>query len=178
MNRWGAVLLVAGLVLVAGKATAAVGVGTSRRASVGSRWAAAGVHPALQALLDAWEREGWFDVEVGTPFGGFPGGGLRTASDAGGQLAACQQGLSGACTLAETPHGRGAALDIWPAGFVPTRDYASQPGTLELMRQFGQWAKTQGFDWGGDWANPDMPHVEMRGWRSLPFPPPNGGYWA
>jgi hypothetical protein len=135
---------------------------------------AAGVHPGMQALLDAWENEGWFDVMVGEPFAGFPGGGLRTAADAAGQAAACQADLSNACTLADTPHGRGAALDIWPVGFVPTKSHAEQPlpGMLERMMEFGRWARSKGYEWGGDWADPDYPHVQLRAWRSLPFPPP------
>lgn len=175
MRGWGPVLVVAGLLLLAGGSVAAAAPST-RRATVYNRWAAAGVHPQMQALLDLWEQEGWFNVEVGTPFAGFPGGGLRVAADAAGQLAACQSGLSNACTLADTPHGRGGALDIWPEGFIPTKSYAEQPGTRELMIAFGQWAKSKGYVWGGDWANPDYPHVEMRNWRSLPYPPPNGGY--
>lgn len=174
-SRWPLVLVAAGVLLLAGGAAseAAAAPGSGRRAQVLNRWAAEGVHPGMQALLDAWENEGWFDVEVGTPFAGFPGGGLRLPSDAAGQAKACQEGLSNACTLADTPHGRGAALDIWPVGFVPTKTYAQQPGMLEKMQEFGRWAASKGWVWGGNWSNPDYPHVELKNWRALPYPPPD-----
>lgn len=177
MPRWLLVGLGVGVLLLAGGAAAEAGAsaGSGRRAQVLNRWEAFGVHPDLQALLDAWEREGWFNVQIGTPFANFPGGGLRTAADAAGQAAACASGLSKACDLTSTPHGRGAALDIWPEGFDPLRTYDQQPGTKEAMISFGQWAQSKGFTWGGAWADPDYPHVEITAWRSLPYPPPDYG---
>jgi hypothetical protein len=129
-----------------------------------------GVHPAIRALLDAWEREGTHIVVIGGG-GSWPSGGLRV--DESSQAAAAAAGLSSAATLATTPHGRGAALDVWPEGFNPHRSFEEQPGMRELMVVFGEWAEAKGFAWGGRWAKPDMPHVELRDWRSLPFPPPD-----
>lgn len=176
MNKGLLIALGIGLVLLAGggiSEAAAAEATSSRGARVINRWAAAGVHPDMQHLLDLWEQEGWFDVQVGTPFGGFPGGGLRTATDAAGQASACQNGLSNACTLGQTPHGRGGALDIWPVPFNPLQSFDAQPGTREAMIAFGNWAKSHGYVYGGDWPKPDYPHVEMANWTSLPFPPPS-----
>lgn len=161
-----------GLVLLAGPSIADAAA-TISGSKITNRSAATGVSPEMQHLLDLWEAQGWFTISIGVPFAGFPGGGLRTAADAGGQQAACEGGLSNACTLATTPHGRGGALDIWPQGFNPLLTFDAQPGMLDLMTQFGQWAQSQGYTWGGSWATPDYPHVEEKDWPSLPYPPPN-----
>lgn len=144
-------------------------------ATVFNREVARGVHPALQNLLDAWEQEGWFDVVVAS--------GVRTQAQQAANYAA---GLTKASDVSTTPHGRGAALDIHPAGFDQSKCFAGQPGMLDKMNAFGNWAKTKGMVWGGDFSGyyspackaidnvqGDRPHVEIAGWRSLPFPPPN-----
>lgn len=161
-----------GLVLLAGPSISDAAA-TISGSKITNRSAANGVSFQMQALLDLWEAQGWFTVSIATPFAGFPGGGLRTASDAAGQQAACEGGLSNACTLSTTPHGRGGALDIWPLGFNPLLTFDAQPGMLDLMTQFGQWAQSQGYTWGGAWTTPDYPHVEEKDWTSLPYPPPN-----
>lgn len=144
---------------------------------VRNRDAAAGVHPDLQGLLDAWDREGSFDVLVA------PNGGLRV--DPAIQTLLATAGASRATTLSTTPHGRGAALDIWPVGFDAYGPLLSeQPEAQSQMREFGEFAKARGFVWGGDWTNfkqtqaqkdgldpgGDWPHVEIAAWTSLPFP--------
>lgn len=140
---------------------------------------ARGVHPDLQALLDAWEREGWFPVTIGSgTFGGIAyNGGLRTSAVAQAKTAGA--GLSKASTLASTPHGRGAALDVWPVGFDPARPFSAQPQMQQLMQAFGEFAERRGLVWGGRWKNfmspgaevaGDWPHVEVPHWASLPFP--------
>jgi hypothetical protein len=148
-----------------------------------NRERASGVHPDLQALLDAWLQEGTFDISIGGG-GGFPNGGLRTQGDVDTAAAA---GLSNATELSQTAHGRGGAIDVWPAGFNPFRSFDEQPGMQDLMRSFGQWAQSKGFVWGGTFGGfysssarvtGDWPHVEMRNWRSLPFPPPDYGAYA
>ena len=135
---------------------------------------AKGVHPELIQLLQAWNISGEFDVQVSPS-----GGGLRKS------LQDTEFG-SNATNLAETPHGRGGALDVWPIGFDPYKTLMSQPYVMEQMRIFGHFAKAKGFVWGGDWQNfkvtdaqkrgidppGDWPHIEMKNWRSLPFPPP------
>lgn len=165
---WLALAIVAAGLLVTGFGVASVLPTAS--GLVRERERADGVHPALQALLDAWEREGTHVVVIG---GGedWPPGGLRT--DALGQAAAAAVGLSGAMTLQQTPHGRGAALDVWPEGFNPRQSFEAQPGMRELMVVFGEWAERKGYAWGGRWTKQDFPHVELRDWRSLPFPPPD-----
>ncbi len=119
---------------------------------------AAGVHPSLIGLLSDWERDGTHDVLVagGAPW---PNGGFES-------------GLSKARSLLDTPHGRGAALDIWPAGFIPSRSMGDQPQMLALFTAFGDFAVAHGFHWGGHWITfKDLPHVELPNWRSLPYPP-------
>ena len=171
MNRTWLIALGIGFVLLAGPAIADAAAALTGRLVV-NRSAAEGVTLTMQHLLDLWEVEGDFPVMVATPFAGFPGGGLRTAADAAGQQAACEGGLSHACTLAQTPHGRGGALDIWPVGFDPLQTFDAQPYMFTLMKQFGQWAQSKGYTWGGTWSTPDYPHVEESDWQSLPFPPP------
>lgn len=126
-----------------------------------------GVHPQLQQLLDAWAREGTHNVVVAD----YPGpGGLRT--DEAEQQELHADGLSGAASLIDTPHGRGAALDVHPEGFDPHRGFGSQADAELRLRAFGEFAERYGFVWGGRWSKPDMPHVELPNWRALPFPPP------
>lgn len=181
-SKWPVLAGILGLLLLAGASGAAAAVTDTRRARVINRYAARGVHPDLQAFLDWWEQNGPFDVEIGQ-LDGYPGGGLRTAADAGGQAAACASGLSNACDLASTPHGRGAALDLWPVccGFSPTLSW--EQWTPEIKSAFltiGQLAESQGLTWGGRWRSTtfphgDQPHIELPYWRSLPYPPPDYG---
>lgn len=154
---------------------------TGATCSVLHRERAAGVHPALQQLLDAWTNEGDFDVVVGGG-AGVPGGGLRTQDE---EDEAVAEGNTLSSSLASTPHGRGAALDVWPAGFAYSLPFSAQPGMQDLMRRFGEWAEGKGYTWGGRWGvsfgngedgrplHGDWPHVEISGWQSLPFPPPD-----
>lgn len=142
---------------------------------------ARGVHPALRALLTEWNRVGTHTVVVAPGATDWPyPGGVRT--DADGQAAAAAAGLSRATTLRSTPHGRAAALDVWPEGFNPRRGFDVQPSMEPLFRIFGEWAERQRvlvgdreflFRWLGKAG--DLPHVELIGWEALPFPPPNYG---
>lgn len=182
MKKWAPVLIVAGVLLLAGGAVNAAAAEPSRRARVINRQAARGVHPELQGFLDWWEFNGPFDIEIGQ-LAGFPGGGLRTEADAGGQAAACAADLSAACSIIDTPHGRGAALDLWPVGFGfnPWLPWAQQPAEIKAaFAKIGQLAEVYGLEWGGRWRTAqmpdgDQPHVQMRNWRSLPYPPPAYG---
>jgi hypothetical protein len=165
-----------------------VPAGGARGANVFNREVARGVHPNLHTLLDDWQNEGWFDVVVAS--------GVRTQAQ---QTANFKAGLTRASDVKTTPHGYGAALDIHPSGFDDTRCFVSQPEMLAKMNTFGTWAKTKGFIWGGDWKGKyvngvyvpasfspacwevdhvegDRPHVEMVGWRTMQYPPPN--YWS
>ena len=133
---------------------------------------AAGVRPELRALLDDWAREGTHPVLVA------PDGGLRFgAADAAKQAAFFASGASKAATLADTPHGRGAALDVWPVGFAPGKTMDSQPTMRARFQVFGEWAERKGFTWGGRWksfgVDGDAPHVEIPNWRRLPMPTGN-----
>lgn len=138
-----------------------------RTAHVLNRERAAGVHPSLLKLLDDWERVGWFDVMIA------PDGGVRT--DEAKQAKLYAQGVTKAKSLSETPHGRAAALDIWPVDFEPfvSGTWAAVPEVVKTQfYAFGQFAQEQGFNWGGAWSSfKDYPHVEVPNWRLLPFPP-------
>lgn len=151
---------------------------------VHERARAKGVHPTLIAFLDWWEENGEFDILVA------PDGGVRT--DPAVQLAAFNAGNSKARTLDQTPHGRAAALDLWPVGFQANRDWAGQKDQtmMDKFRTIGTaWKENFGGVWGGDWlANPgdaigwDAAHCEIKGWAgttafiaALPYPPPNYG---
>lgn len=167
--------LLAVVVVVAGAASSGTfTLGAGSRVLYRER--ADGVHPDLQWLLDEWEREGTFVVQIaGGPDWPYPGG-VRT--DEATQQAAAAAGLSAATSLAQTPHGRAAALDVWPDGFNPHLTFDAQPGQLQLMQTFGAWAESKGFTWGGRFSTPDYPHVEIVNWRNLPFPPPTYSRFA
>lgn len=140
--------------------------GTPTGGRVQNRERARGALPPLQAFLDWWDRNGPFSILVA------PDGGLRT--DAAKQAMYYAQGNSKAKTLAQTPHGRGAALDLWPVGFNPSKDLKLQPDIKAKFEEMGAIAKGQ-FDltWGGDWGW-DFPHVEIKSWSKLPYPPTGG----
>jgi hypothetical protein len=138
--------------------------GTPSGPRVQNRERAKGAVAALQAFLDWWDANGPFAILVA------PDGGVRT--DAAKQAMYYEQGNSKARTLEETPHGRGAALDLWPVGFNPRLKLEAQPEVKAKFETMGRIAKEQfGLTWGGDWGW-DFPHVEVKNWRrSLPYPP-------
>ena len=143
---------------------------------------ARGIHPQLRALLDSWCVDGSHNVLVA------PNGGVRT--DEALQASTAAAGLSQAKTLRSTPHGRAAAVDVWPVSFLPFvplsaggtgSRWVSWEQLPELVRNefflFGLFAETKGLKWGGRWRgktfpNGDQPHVELPDWQSLPFPAP------
>lgn len=143
---------------------------------------ARGVHPRMLVLLLEWAKRGTFDVVVAMH------GGVRL--DQGVQSMLSGGGMSAASTLKMTPHGRGGALDLWPAGFlssVPTSfgGTAARWGTWEGLPQrvrdefaeLGRFSQALGYRWGGVWVGKsyphgDQPHHELADWQRLPFPPP------
>lgn len=148
----------------------------SKRPLVLHRERAEGVHSSLIALLDAWEREGSFPILVA------PDGGLRIgAIAAASQLRFYLTGLSKAKTLSETPHGRGAALDIYPVGFDSKKGLSKQPEIRAKWLTLIAFAQARGFISGKDWTSfvapdgttGDWPHLQMANWTKLPYPPPD-----
>lgn len=140
-----------------------------------------GVHPQLQQLLDVWSREGTHNIVIagGTVRGVRYVGGLRTQAD---QDEAAEHGLTKAPALVDTAHGRGAALDVWPEGFDPSRGFTTQPEAHAQALAFLDFAERYGFDTGRNYAmvapdgtRGDLVHVQLPNWRMLPFPPPNYG---
>jgi hypothetical protein len=133
---------------------------------VQNRERANGAAAPLQAFLDWWDTNGPFPLVVA------PDGGVRT--DAAKQAGYYAAGTSKAKTLDQTPHGRAAALDLWPAGFNPRVPLDQQPDIKAKFKQMGAIAKSQfNFTWGGDWGW-DYPHVEVKGWKNMPYPPKTG----
>lgn len=150
-------------------------------ALVRNRDRANGVHQSLQALLEAWIADGSHDVLIA------PNGGLRT--DPALQKTLAANGNSNATSLEQTPHGRGAAIDVWPVSFLPfvpkhsggigLRWYGWDELPAKVRAEFaafGVFAEARGFRWGGRFTgtkfpNGDQPHVEITTWRSMPFPP-------
>lgn len=134
-----------------------------------------GVVPELRETVLRWD--GPFDILVA------PDGGLRT--DPAKQLQYFNEGNSKARTLAETPHGRGAAVDLWPMSFNPSRPLFTaaeddknktdvsrftihQPIAFAHFEYMRAWATRHGLTILGRW---DLPHWELPQWRSLPYPP-------
>ncbi|RJS26082.1 hypothetical protein DRW03_06380 [Corallococcus sp. H22C18031201] len=154
----------AGGALVAG----VVVVMTRRRAPGGTplvyhRERAAGVDARLLAFLDWWEVHGAFPLVVADK------GGRRTSEAE--QAALYARGVTKARTLAETPHGRGGALDLVPYDVERRVGLYEGPGVAAQYAAMGAAAKAQGLVWGGDWTSiKDMPHVEVADWRRLPMP--------
>lgn len=126
-----------------------------------------GVDQRLQDFLDWWEGYGPFPLTV------MIDGGVRT--DEAKQAQFFATGVSGAKTLAETPHGRGGAMDLYPTINGEIRGLLYDPDQEEAatyFRQMGALAKEHGLKWGGDWLRrKDLPHVEVPDWKELPFPP-------
>jgi D-alanyl-D-alanine carboxypeptidase len=148
-----------------------------------------GVDDRLSWFLAGWQVHGPFEIVIP------PDGGVR--KDAARQAVFYAQKTSNAATLADTPHGRAGAIDICPYGPTPLTRKGStvfvlgpqypenlpphlQAECVAKFRRIGAIAKRLGFVWGGDWARPDMPHIEVPDWRLLPFPPPTapGGFRA
>mgnify|MGYP001584753333 CR=1 FL=1 len=103
------------------------------------------------------------------------------------QLALFAAGRSKAPDERSTAHGRGAAVDAAPARVV--QGYCAGiylpidgPEALERYERYGESMERAGLAWGGRWLkafpptkeNPrggDLGHVELPGWRELPFTP-------
>lgn len=127
------------------------------------RQRAAGVRPELIAFLDAWDSYG----EAPFPVVVCPDGGLRT--DEAKQHALFVAGKTKAETLANTPHGRGAAVDVAPYRLVKGR-YAPDFSVKDDFRIIGEFAEALGLVWGGRFHGFfDGPHIQIRDWRSLPM---------
>lgn len=171
----------AAIIVGAGVVVAGAGAVAATRGKVHFIEHAAGVHPALRALLGEWNRNGSHEISVAPADTNWPTpGGVRT--DAEQQAADYRAGLTRASTLDQTAHGRAAAIDVWPKGFNPRRGFDSQPTMEHLFRVFGEWAERQvvvldeveyRFNWLDEIT--DLPHVEIIGWRALPYPPPDYG---
>lgn len=135
--------------------------------------------PRLMAFLDWWDAHGPFMVTVGVD-GGWRADEAKQASLYAQGRTAPGSIVTNAKTLADTPHGRRGAVDLWPykpesvaAGtFVPDFD-VERPETLARYRAMGEAGKRMGLVWGGDFKTlRDLPHFEVPDWRSLPYPPP------
>ncbi len=125
---------------------------------------AEGVHPRLEAFLLWWEAHGPFPLGVGDH------GGIR--ADEAVQARLFAEGRSRAKTLAETPHGRGCALDCYPVDAGDGRPPRYCLDELDpRWERYGRLAELLGLEWGGRWKRVDRPHVEAKGWRVLAPPP-------
>lgn len=62
------------------------------------------------------------------------------------------------CRGADCPHVQDRALDVYP---VRNGQPLIQDATPADMQRVGEFGKAAGFEWGGDWGNPDRPHWEV-----------------
>lgn len=143
-----------------------------------------GVLRELQSFLDWWQQSGPFPIMVGE------NGGARDTATQDRLYAQGRTAPGAVVTHASgttSPHTRAAALDLWPVNaagipqfkvgvfsngqWVGTADHPLDPEHLARYMEIGRLAKAHGFEWGGDWsaANKDLPHIEVRGWASLPL---------
>lgn len=133
-----------------------------RGTRVHHRERAAGVHWRLQAFLEAWAWFGPFKIGV------VRDGGVRTDEAKQAQLYAA--GSTKARSLRDTAHGRAGALDVAPVNDAGTPIFT---GPREQFHVIGAFGKLLGLEWGGDFPGFfDGPHLQVAGWRDLPFPPP------
>ncbi|MFZ5469475.1 MAG: M15 family metallopeptidase [Myxococcota bacterium] len=150
-------------------------------ARIHNRHRADGMRAELRAFLDWWEAHGPFPLQIP------PLGGLRTDAE---QAALYAQGrtapgarVTNAATARDTPHGRGAALDVYPvrevnfAGGVARiwtgdeSDPAERAHARALLARVGEAAEARGLVWGGRWNGlEDLPHLELPNWLELPMP--------
>ena len=127
-------------------------------------------HPRLREFFGWWEKHGPWPITIP------PNGGLRF--DALEQARLFSEGHTKAMLLIDTPHGRGCAVDAYPAVLDATGTYvagirnnAKDPRTAKMFAQYGALAESWELTWGGRWTFQDLPHVEVPSWREAPFPP-------
>lgn len=148
---------------------------------------ALGVHPDLLAFLDWWEEAGPFAVTI-PPDGGLRDDTTQAALYAKGRTTpgprAGEKGhpplgypVTNAKTVHDTPHGRGAAVDLLPVLASPDgqRVLAVLDSDRSLFQALGGLAQARGLVWGGCFHAPiDLDHVEVPDWKQLPVPKPQG----
>lgn len=135
-----------------------------------------GCRPEILSFARWWAASGPFPVTIPRD------GGFRVDEERQRRL--YERKASRALRLQDTPHGRGAALDIAPvrllaADGLPVRIWTAAEHTpgeraeaIRLYSAFGQAVSEHGLVWGGTWRGiVDLGHAELQGWRSLPFPP-------
>ncbi len=150
-----------------------------------------GVDPRLLEFFIWWNELGPFAITIP------PNGGWRTneteqaALFAKGRTApgphAGDSGypsmgltVTNAKTLSDTPHGRKAAADAYPAVLNNARDKViaiynddRDPKVHLKFHAYGLIAEDHGLVWGGRWRRKDLPHLEVPDWRKLPIPKPH-----
>lgn len=142
---------------------------------------AAGVDARILAFLDWWGRLGPFPVTVP------PDGGLRTDAvqavlyakgrttpgPHAGEAGEPELGrtVTNAATVHDTPHGRGAAVDLLPVKLDPsgTKVLAIIDNDKGLFRMLGLIGEQHNFVWGGRFHRVDEDHLELQNWRNLPL---------
>lgn len=133
-----------------------------------------GINRRLMTFAEWWQDHGPFPITIPET------GGFRRDDALQAKLFA--EGKTKAKTLEDTPHGRGAALDAYPAILDPTGKWVAgihlttDAMGRELFRRYGVLAESFGFRWGGKFApldgnglGWDCPHIELMGWRDLPY---------
>lgn len=141
------------------------------RAKVFRRELATGVDARLIAFLDWWEQNGTHDVTLAYPAANWEWvapAGRRTDAD---QAKASATGQSNATTAAQSPHGHGAAIDLWPVDFKPNVKWELQPKSVrdqfdaqnDAAEKFG--LVTGRHFTGPNFPNGDQPHIETPDWR-------------
>lgn len=134
-----------------------------------------GVLDPLQQLLNLLMLEGEGEWTI-PEHGGYRYGPIDEAKQE--ELFRTKQ--SKAKSLKQTPHGRRAAVDLWPKGFNPNRsfEHPSNVGMLERFKYWGAFVDKHGpalgIRWGGHFNGfgqyGDMPHCEMSDWARRAFP--------
>jgi hypothetical protein len=144
------------------------------RVRVYHRERADGVDGRLLGFLDSWAKTGPFAIVV-PEFGG-----LRTLAQ---QQELYARGrtkpgriVTNAKSVADAPHGRGAAIDVAPfRKDAKSGLYAPYYEDVGAFHTIGAFAEAMGLEWGGRWRTDtfpdgDQPHIQVPNWRLLPIP--------
>lgn len=180
-------LVLGGVAFLLLRPGAAVNATTDSAAPLASRARRCKVHNRsrlpllLQPFATWWEENGEFDLQVPTT------GGDRYDTGPGSQPELYAMGrtapgkiVTEASTAADSAHGHSGAGDLHPVRALDSRGGVlliylgteADPNVRdEALRRFGvmgRAAEALGFEWGGRFPKFDGPHIQVKGWRSLP----------
>lgn len=135
---------------------------------------AAGCHPDLHRLLDAWAERLPFAVLVISGRRSEEAQhaewikGRRQKPDGSWEVVDPRAVTTKAQHASDSAHGRGAAIDAMPLNDSGRLEWDT-PLAMARIHQMAEVADAIGVDWGGRFPGfPDYDHWQVRNWRALP----------